>query len=174
MAPTRTNDSQPAYALFGLSHEALARLLSRSAQGDEEAFAKLYDVTSRRIYGLVLRNSRCPQEAERVAQLIYLRIWREAGAFDARRGGSALCWMIALVAHELAARRNLEMATPAVETALPPSSLTRQQQDILTLVCLGHFSQRQVCQLLQVPRTVVTAALREGLNCVTGQLPAAS
>ena len=40
------------------SGQELADLLRRCARGDEAAFAELYDATSRRLFGLVLRIAR--------------------------------------------------------------------------------------------------------------------
>ena len=49
----------------------LADLMSHTALGNHEAFAQLYDLTVRRVYGTVLRVLRSPQHAEEVTQEIY-------------------------------------------------------------------------------------------------------
>ena len=46
----------------------LADLLDRSARGQEEAFAELYDATASRIYGVVLKVLRSPDLAAEVTQ----------------------------------------------------------------------------------------------------------
>ena len=56
-----------------------ARVAAAAVQrGDEAAFAELYDATSARVYGLVLRVVRDPAQAEEVAQEAFLEIWRTA------------------------------------------------------------------------------------------------
>src|SRR5690349_11308955 len=74
----------------------LADLLKLSARGDEQAFARLYDATSARCYGLAVRVVRDPAQAEEVMQEAFLEIWRTASRFDAARG-SAISWLLTLV-----------------------------------------------------------------------------
>src|SRR5690606_30717186 len=69
--------------------------LKRSARGDRAAFAALYDATSPRMYGLVVRVVRDRAQADEVAQEVYLEVWRQAGRFDPTRG-SALAWMMTI------------------------------------------------------------------------------
>ena len=64
----------------------LATLLNRSGRGDEAAFAKLYDATAARAYGLAVRVVRDPSQAEEVAQEAFLEIWRTASRFDSLTG----------------------------------------------------------------------------------------
>ncbi len=52
--------------------ELLAELLRRSARGDQQAFAELYDATSSRVYGLAVRVVRDPAQAEEVTQEAFL------------------------------------------------------------------------------------------------------
>ena len=85
------------------SGQALADLLRRCARGDEAAFAELYDATSRRLFGLVLRIVRDHAMSEEVTQEVYLDIWRTSARFDPSRG-SALSWMMT-IAHRTAVDR---------------------------------------------------------------------
>ncbi|HEY2013871.1 MAG TPA: sigma-70 family RNA polymerase sigma factor [Bryobacteraceae bacterium] len=59
----------------------LARLLSQVAERDEQALAKLYDETSRIVYGLALRMVRDPSAAEDITLEVYLQVWRRAGLY---------------------------------------------------------------------------------------------
>ena len=81
----------------------LADLLRRSSRGDEAAFAALYDATSRRLFGLVLRVVRDHAMSEEVTQEVYLDVWRQSARFDAQRG-SALSWLMT-IAHRTAVDR---------------------------------------------------------------------
>src|SRR5690606_745852 len=78
-------------------------LLSRAARGDETAFAELYDATSARVHGLVVRVVRDRAQSEEVTQEAYLEIWRHCTRFDPARG-SALSWMLT-IAHRKAVDR---------------------------------------------------------------------
>jgi RNA polymerase sigma-70 factor (ECF subfamily) len=64
------------------SHE-LALLMSRSALGDRDAFARLYDLTSGHLFAVVLRIQRDRALAEDLLQEVYVNLWRSAGSFDA-------------------------------------------------------------------------------------------
>ncbi|HET8561948.1 MAG TPA: sigma-70 family RNA polymerase sigma factor, partial [Marmoricola sp.] len=83
--------------------DQLVELIGRSARGDEGAFAQLYDATSSRVHGLVLRVVRDPAQAEEVTQEVYLQVWRTASRFDEQQG-SALAWLMTL-AHRRAVDR---------------------------------------------------------------------
>jgi RNA polymerase sigma-70 factor (family 1) len=50
-------------------------LFARIARGDEPAFRALYDRYSSRLFGLALRMTRSPQEAEEVLQETFLNLW---------------------------------------------------------------------------------------------------
>ena len=75
---------------------SLESLLKQSALGDRDAFARLYDATSARAYGLAVRVVRDPAQAEEVTQEAYLDVWRTSTRFDPERG-SAISWLLTIV-----------------------------------------------------------------------------
>jgi RNA polymerase sigma-70 factor (ECF subfamily) len=81
----------------------LESLPARIAGGDKAAFAELYDHTSARVHGLVVRVVRDVGYAEEITQEVYLQVWRSAANFDAARG-SVLSWLMTL-AHRRAVDR---------------------------------------------------------------------
>jgi RNA polymerase sigma-70 factor (ECF subfamily) len=87
----------------GAGVTSLADYLRRSARGDEQAFAALYDATSARVHGLVLRVVRDPAQSEEVTQEVFLQVWRTAARYDESKG-SALAWLMTL-AHRRAVDR---------------------------------------------------------------------
>lgn len=88
-------DSSPAQAYRG-DGQLVAELLVLVADGDREAFTRLYDLTSSRIYGLAVRIVRDRHYAEEVVQEAYLQYWQRAGDFDPSRG-AAITWMMTIV-----------------------------------------------------------------------------
>ena len=71
------------------------QLIARAQQGDEAAFAELYETHKRRVYSLCLRMLGDPAEAEDLAQEAFLQLFRKIGTF---RGESAFStWLHRLV-----------------------------------------------------------------------------
>ena len=72
-----------------------AELLALTARKDAEAFARLYDLYSSRVYGLALRILRNEAQAEEILQEIFITLWEKAEQFDGVRGG-ALSWLMTM------------------------------------------------------------------------------
>ena len=167
----------------------LADLLRRSARGDEAAYAALYDATSRRLFGLVLRIVRDPAMSEEVTQEVYLDVWRHSARFDAQRG-SAISWLMTIthrtavdrvraseasrrrdVAHA-ATHQDVEFDTTAesaqasleaqrVRRAL--TTLTDAQRSAVELAYLGGYTHTEVARLLDLPLGTAKTRIRDGL-----------
>ena len=78
--------------------DGLATLLAEVAAGDKSAFARLYGLTSRKLFGIALRILRDRQSAEDIVQEVYVRIWRNAASFDITLA-SPIAWMASIVRH---------------------------------------------------------------------------
>ena len=62
-------------------------LMARVADGDQPAFAELYDALAPTVYGVVLRIVRDPAQSENVTHEVFVECWRQAARFDPARGG---------------------------------------------------------------------------------------
>jgi RNA polymerase sigma factor (sigma-70 family) len=78
--------------VLGPSDESL---LAGLAAGDVEAAVAFVRRFQRRVYGLAVTIVRDPDGAEDVAQETFLRAWRHAAAYDARRGRVST-WLLAI------------------------------------------------------------------------------
>src|SRR6188472_3767466 len=78
-----------------LTPAELVGLIGAVAQGDQAAFERLYVATRAKLYGVVLRILRRTDLAEEVVQEAYLKIWNNAGSFDARLA-TPITWMVAI------------------------------------------------------------------------------
>lgn len=78
--------------------DGLATLLAEVASGDKSAFARLYGLTSRKLFGVALRILRDRAAAEDIVQEVYVRIWRNAASFDVNLA-SPISWMASIVRH---------------------------------------------------------------------------
>jgi RNA polymerase sigma-70 factor (ECF subfamily) len=167
----------------------LVDLLTRSSRGHEEAFAELYDLTSSRIYGIVLRVLRSADHAAEVTQEVYVEVWRQSARYDTDRG-SVLSWM-STMAHRRAvdrvrsvtsevvrderyaatdADRGVDQVWEHVDQKLDVervrkgmTSLTTIQREALSLAYFGGYTQTQVASLLKLPLGTVKTRIRDGL-----------
>lgn len=168
---------------------SLAQLLRRSAQGDEAEFARLYDATSARIFGLVLRVVRNEAIAEEVLQETYLQVWQTAARYDETRG-SALSWLMTL-AHRRAvdrvrsteARSRRDTAyhqeAPTVEHDVTAAAaeaswearrvraalerLNPSQRQVLELAYFEGHTHTEIAHLTGVPLGTAKTRIRDGL-----------
>jgi RNA polymerase sigma-70 factor (ECF subfamily) len=168
---------------------ALSDLLGRSARGDTDAFARFYDATSARAYGLALRVVRDPAQAEEVTQEVYLDVWKQSGRYDATRG-SAMGWLLTIVHRKAVDRvRSAESATrrdttyhqenhkvahdataEAAEASLEArrvrsamQELTAIQREALELAYFGGYTHTEVATMLDLPVGTAKTRIRDGL-----------
>jgi RNA polymerase sigma-70 factor (ECF subfamily) len=78
-----------------MSADELTELLLAMNGGDRAAFARFYERTSAKLFGVVLRILPDRSMAEDAMQDAYAKIWRNAAAYDARRG-SPITWAAAI------------------------------------------------------------------------------
>lgn len=75
-------------------------LVQRVVEGDLRAFELLYDRYARPVFSLAFRMLGDPGEAEELLQETFVRLWQQAGRYDARRGSFG-SWLMS-IAHNLA------------------------------------------------------------------------
>lgn len=176
-------------ATRGARRVAVDRLLLTSAEGDQTAFAGLYDATASVLYGIVVRVLRDPARAEEVTQEVYVEVWRRATRFDPERG-SGMAWMCTIahrraidaVRKEQASRdrdkRVAQLGSTAydsvageveaglereqVRTAL--DQLSELQREAVELAYYGGRTYREVAEELGAPLGTVKTRLRDGLR----------
>lgn len=174
-------------------------LLAAASQGDHRAFAELFDLTSPRVFGVVVRVLRNHALAEEVTQEVFLEIWQCSARYDAARG-SASGWMTT-IAHRRAVDRvrNTESScrrdtfhftsgyAPALDATAESAcrnldvervrdamlSLTELQRGAVELAFRGGYSHREVAVLLEVPVGTAKARIRDGLIRLRSALTAA-
>lgn len=89
-------DSAPAAVADKDKDAALLALLRASANGDQNAFQRLYEQTSSKLYAVALRLMRNNELADEVMQEAYIRIWHNASEYIADRG-TVLTWMVSIL-----------------------------------------------------------------------------
>lgn len=144
--------------------EDLGELLEAAGTGDREAFARLYDATAPRLFGLVLRVVGDRGFAEEILQETYLQIWDRAAGYDPA-AGSALSWLLTIahrravdrVRSEQAGRRRAQADAAAREAEGPAgdvadtvvATLTAESERVAVRRCLEQLTamQRQAIEL---------------------------
>jgi RNA polymerase sigma factor (sigma-70 family) len=127
----------------------LKEALVRVGAGDRAALRDVYDASSAKLFGVVLRILADRGEAEDVLQDVYLTVWRKADAFDPDRGVSPITWLVALARNraidKLRARKDdrnrpIEDATDVCDPAPLASELMEGAADARRLhACLGEL-----------------------------------
>jgi len=67
----------------------LIAIVKAVARQDQTAMTRLYDATSRLVYGLVLRILGDPSAAEEVLVDVYMQAWRQASRYSEDRGSAS-------------------------------------------------------------------------------------
>jgi RNA polymerase sigma-70 factor (ECF subfamily) len=154
---------------------ALVVLLDRAATGDAAAFKNLYDATSAKLFGVILRILNERGEAEDVLQEVYTTVWRKAAEFDSGRA-SPITWMVTIARNRsidrLRARGSrptspLEAAIDVRDTALPADELIDASDDARRLhAALGTLDARHAAAIRSTyfeGLTYEALAMREGI-----------
>src|SRR5215472_15808209 len=71
-------------------------LIEAVGRGSQAALKRLYELESRRLYGIALRIVRRPEIAAEVLQDTFVQIWQNAAAFSAERGAGP-AWLTDIV-----------------------------------------------------------------------------
>lgn len=178
----------------------LSELLSRVADGDQDAFARLYDLTARTVFGVVLAVIRDRAQAEEVTQEVFVDAWKFAPRFDVKQG-SPTAWLNT-IAHRRAVDRvrsaerstkreqrhvefegeHLGIDTSDIVVAHDEGRRVRQALRTLpepqrTAVVLAYFegrSHRDIAEHLHVPLGTVKTRIRDAMKRLRTQLGEAS
>jgi RNA polymerase sigma-70 factor (ECF subfamily) len=165
-------------------------LIRRIAGGDAEALATLYDQASARIYGLLLRILRSPEQAAVVTEEVFVEVWRQARRYH-RSDGMVFAWIVA-IAHERGIARVRAAAGESPPVAPPPTAgnvsreidevwavieqrfgsarvraglkaLSYTQRQALLLAYFEGFTQKQIAAHLSIPHHAVRLRMLDGL-----------
>lgn len=164
----------------------LCALISRVAEGDHRAFARLYDLTIRDVLGITTSVLRDRSLAQEVTQEVYLEVWRQARRLDPDRAPHNLLRQMAkrraidrarsvqsdrLRDHEYAVRSQespydqpaeyseIRLSYAPVADAI--RRLSRIHHDVLFLAFVRGYSHSQIAEELQIPLGTVKSRLRD-------------
>jgi RNA polymerase sigma-70 factor (ECF subfamily) len=163
-------------------------LLQAVAQGDADAFRRLYDLTSARLMAVVWRICRAHAASEDVLQEVYVQVWRRAASFDPGRG-PGIAWMIVIARHRAIDHVRASGRTAAsgsaqddlvLENLAAPAHDAERSDDLRALLrCLRRLDDRharaillayydglsraELAERFEIPENTIKTWLRRGL-----------
>jgi RNA polymerase sigma-70 factor, ECF subfamily len=141
-----------------VDRDELTELMMLVAQGDSRAFARVYDLSSARVLGLVVRIVTNLSLAEEITQEVFVQVWQRAASFEPTRG-NARAWITTL-AHRRAvdcvrttqAARDRDLRI-GVRDVSPTGDIVADSLELC--IELGHLRDALTC---------MTAAHRQALS----------
>ncbi len=180
---------RPPRAVESVPEQVTPTLLGEVARGDEDAFGRVYDLMSSKVFGLVRRVLRDEAQSEEVFQEVMLEVWRKASRYDAALG-SPTAWIMT-IAHrravdrvrsaQAAADRDIQAAQLEVGTPFDDASelaasrfeqrqvrrclgtLTQLQRESIGLAYYQGYTYPEVASLLGIALGTVKTRMRDGL-----------
>jgi RNA polymerase sigma factor (sigma-70 family) len=166
-------------------------LLAGVAAGDEDAMAAFVRRHQGRVYGLALSVVGVPAIAEEVAQEAFVRAWRHAGNYDARKA-QASTWLLTITRNVaidvLRVRRELAVEPAVVaEMLISPTNdsdrvadserittalraLPREQAMAVLLSVHFGLTAREISEKEQIPLGTAKTRIRTGLSRLRAML----
>ena len=174
----------------------LRNALVAVSDGDRGALKTVYELTSPKVYGTIVRIVRSRDRSEDVLQDVYVRVWSRAGRFDPGKG-SAITWLCTIArnaalnevrrsgrAHEVS-----DQAIPEVpDDASPPAdewlchaeereALNRCMEELqpdhrrsIRMAFFEGYSYSQLAEKVEVPLGTMKSWIRRGLSALKGCL----
>lgn len=168
----------------------------RVAAGDQGAFARVYDMLSPRVFGLILRVLVDRSQSEEVLQEVFLEVWQSAARFAPNKG-QGRTWVLT-IAHRRAVDRvrasqastdrdvrvgfrDLDVAYDGVaeqaqlriegrQVATALKTLPDPQREALTLAYYGGYSQSEIAALVGAPLGTIKTRMRDGLTRLRAEM----
>ena len=171
-------------------------LLALIAEGEQTAFARLYDLLAPRVFGLIVRVLVDRSQSEEVLQEVFLEIWQSAGRFAPNRG-QGRAWVLTIahrravdrvrsaqasadrdrrigsrdldVAHDEVAEQ-VELRIEGRRVARAVAALPEPQREAITLAYFGGYSQSEIAALVGAPLGTVKTRMRDGLSRLRSEM----
>ncbi|MFJ3618259.1 ECF RNA polymerase sigma factor SigK [Streptomyces iakyrus] len=197
--PRREGDTQGRHG-GSTDDTGLDQLLVRAADGDEQAFAELYDALAHTVLGLAFHVVRDKAQAEEVTQDVMVEVWRTADRYEPARG-AARTWVLTLAhrravdrVRSVAAGRARELRAAVLEQersfdAVAEEVEVREEQRVvfrcltelarelrlpLVLAYYEGLTYAEVAEALSTPAGTIKSRMRQGLQRLHDCMEAAS
>jgi RNA polymerase sigma factor (sigma-70 family) len=186
----RSGNGPGVVTILEASRSQLAAALARVAAGDRTALRMVYQDTSAKLFGVLLRILNDRGEAEDVLQDVYVTVWRKAASFDAAKA-SPITWLVTIARNRAidrlrasGGRRRTEPIEAADDVRDPApmavEHLERKQEQHRLAHCLEELEARhaaairaafldgatyeELAQRMSVPLGTMKSWIRRGLQ----------
>lgn len=168
-----------------------AALVSAVASGDDGAMGQLYDRYSAAVYSIALRVLGDAGMAEDLLQEVFMKLWRNAAAFDANRGGLAP-WLVVITrnrAIDWLRKRRSETPVSDIALSIDPDLYSRTefarkvgeirsilegmpatQKDVLEMAYFAGLTHAEIAAKTGQPLGTVKTRIRAGLLALRAAL----
>lgn len=172
------------------SKHDIADLVARVAEGDRDAFRRLYDLYADQVYGLVRYVTRHEQTAEEVTQETFIKLWRKADSYRSGRGKFST-WLLTVAKRTAIDRLRRENRRPEIAEAVDVEAdwrpvlsnpggheeearwrslyfalqdLPEEQKQAVSLAYYQDMSHSQIAEYLGIPLGTVKTRIRLGMQ----------
>lgn len=168
-----------------MEHEELLLLLKKVANGNQQAFTELYNVTSGQLFAVALKMLKNRDSAEEALQEAYVSIWYKADYYKEGQG-TVLTWMVSIIRYRALdmlrskkVRKEDELSddivseiespeadTPAYDAKIEGcmNELEQQQRQAIHLAYFNGLSHSEVMAHLNLPLGTIKSWIRRGLT----------
>ena len=163
--------------------KTLIRLLAATADGDKNAFSRLYRLTSPKLYAIAIRILKTEGQAQECLQEAYLSVWRQAATYQEGKA-APMTWLVTIVrnrALDMLRRQRHELRREDIELDLlsaPPSGntldrmaidkclqeLKADQRECLQLAYFEGLTHPELADRLSHPIGTIKTWIRRGLE----------
>lgn len=185
LTPTSETSAKPGRIGDAELRERLLDLIEACAEGNHAAFRRLYDLTSHRVFGIVLAVLRNRAAAEEVAQEVYVQIWRQSARFSGDQA-NPMGWISSVARNRAIDRLRADRARGFVQfsdevpdiaddrldadapldTLVLTRALSGLRPEYRKVILLSYFrgyTQSELAELLDLPLGTVKSWMKRGL-----------
>ena len=153
--------------------DELLPLLSATAQGNKQAFAKLYNATSAKLFAISLKMLSNRAHAEEALQDAFVKIWHNASDYQVTKG-TVISWMISIVRyrsldslryHKVRKEQALDDDSAISDDLTDsPLAIDEQQKQAIHLAYYKGLTHSELVDHIDTPLGTVKSWIRRGLQ----------
>lgn len=159
-----------------MNKHGIDRLLVKISNGDNEAFAELYEQTKKGVFSFIYTYLQDYHQSEDAMQDVYLKIKR--GIHHYRHGTNGVAWILQIAKFHALDILRAQRPTEPIEncpdegtcfddgsmTDLLVRTLTPEEAQIVTLHAVWQFKHREIAEMNGIPVGTVTSKYKRAIE----------